>query len=825
MTIKKKLILNVIVVLVMIASVTVTGFTGMSFVRNSITVLTQQSTPYQLKTIEYQRALQEHAANLMRVGASNTPSELQIAKSDASKTLFALKTVSDELAELQGGLSSDNTARLRDISVKMYGITEARINANDSARAANEQMNAKLADISRKLDLFNSSMKNLQKTSMSQVAYSNASVKEIGRRVKSLNKLVAALKDLKQSITEMSAANSKSALTVARSHFNSASRWIQQNELVKAEGSSGAFKELADGLAEVNGKVSGPQGLVELKASIIGSPDEEQGRKFSDAVAIVMQKLSQMTVILSDADEKASESSGSESGKFDESLAGSTRTGEMLALNSELVSIGFDIKSGIKELFAAGSGSEIERLASVIKTRFGTADDLCKKISTSLSSIERNEEARLIRGVAVSIGEIRNLLFSDSGVVAKLLNVAMVSEQEKQQAQALRRLLESGRAEGAKVVSSAQGEQEKTIAAVNRMAITSLTLTIVMGIGAVILGIAFGVWIFHSIDRPLKELMAVAQDIADGDLTVSAKTGADEIGHLAESMNLMTNSFRSVIGGIVQLSSNASDTLAKLRGEAERTADGARNQAAQSHRIANAADEMSKTISDIARNTAVASDSSTQAVNAASGGKAASEGTIRTVNGVFTATEELSGSVEKLNSRVLEIGDIVTAIKDIADQTNLLALNAAIEAARAGEHGQGFAVVADEVRKLAERTISATSEVSGKIAAVQIDSERTFAAMTEASNEVRKAHDDIKLVEQSFNEIVDSVRNSGSLITQIAVTVDEQSAAAKNVAGDTEKTLHIAMDQERSAAIVTDELARLSGMIEELDRVTKGFHT
>lgn len=124
------------------------------------------------------------------------------------------------------------------------------------------------------------------------------------------------------------------------------------------------------------------------------------------------------------------------------------------------------------------------------------------------------------------------------------------------------------------------------------------------------------------------------------------------------------------------------------------------------------------------------------------------------------AMDQIAASSDKITS-------IIKVIDNIAFQTNLLALNAGVEAARAGDAGRGFAVVASEVRALAQRSSEAAREINDLIA--------------NSATQVRHGVDLVGKTGEALKQIVASVSNISTLVSEIAVSSRQQSTGLAEI--------------------------------------------
>ncbi|MBZ0105743.1 MAG: methyl-accepting chemotaxis protein [Sulfuricella denitrificans] len=338
----------------------------------------------------------------------------------------------------------------------------------------------------------------------------------------------------------------------------------------------------------------------------------------------------------------------------------------------------------------------------------------------------------------------------------------------------------------------------------------------------ILFSVGLGVFLSGAIDRGLNKIVALFDQIAEGNLNNKIDIGGkDEAGCVLTSLACTQVHLKVILDEVALASSIVTAHSENLKHEMSQVITRSHAQSERIKQVSAAMEEMSSSIREVAEHAGGTASATAQTLSIVEHGNSQMASSMDVTSRVARTVESSGMTINELSQSIGKIGAITQAIKEIADQTNLLALNAAIEAARAGEQGRGFAVVADEVRKLAERTAMSTADITRMVAEIENISGTAAATMDMAVNEVKDGLLIIQECSRSLHSITTASQEVSGMAQRIAGATSRQSSAGEAVAANMEHLSVLSGESTTSAIQVgraTEELALVATNLQVMAR-------
>jgi len=292
----------------------------------------------------------------------------------------------------------------------------------------------------------------------------------------------------------------------------------------------------------------------------------------------------------------------------------------------------------------------------------------------------------------------------------------------------------------------------------------------------------------QSLHRMIGNVDEVMSSVAQGDLTQRVQIDATgDLMRLKRNINSSLESLAQALSAVHNSTRQVAAAANQTSTAIGQISDGAQNQTHAIGQVALAIKHTAESVTDVSRNTAIASQKSRESMAIMQTGMDKMTHMVQVVNNISVHSDK--------------INKITEVIEKIANKTNLLSLNAAIEAARAGEHGKGFSVVAEEVGKLAASSAESSQEIARLVQEAVAETSRAVQVVQEVSR-------DMSMIEQGSQE-------TDQMLQRISSALEQQSAAVEEINSNLNSLDRIAISNASASEEITATVIELSKLADQ----------
>lgn len=771
---------------------------------NAVNILTEQSTPMQVKTLVFQQIIERMSADFLRLGLAERPDEVSALSRSIDENITGLERLGSEMQALGGESSSGSAGVFGEVRGRVVRAVDQRMSDLGLFRLETASINGALKTVDGSVAAIRGKISRLSDESTSNLKTAQRSSLSVNTGLKKMLVLQSKLKDLEILINDVEDIKSKYKLAPVKEKMKSLIDTMQA--IPSEEGDPPAVVEVKEGARRIYQQIVADEGgLLQMMSKVLdgrGSAGDYNELKIS-----IIKGIDALTTRVAETIDPYEMQIVRSGQSIDKSFAMQGSTGRISQIGSE---ISLDVKefvAGIRLVMLSATEAEYKDASEGIKSvmerigRNATAlrkalkDDGQAQMLQDMDSIDR-----AMKVVTASAGKIldakRRVIQSDMDMQKAVDQIKSVSLEQSRRGQ-----------EQVRNISERQGEVVGNVRSTVRM---SLALIIAASITVFLTFAIINIKITKSITEPLTVTEDVVESVGRGDLTKRIEiVRQDEIGMMCESFNKLVGTLHETISEVSEKATIIETSAETIFRNAEAQASFSMQLSSSVTEISSTMEEFSVTSYQIAENSSSVADISNRSLeNARTGADEVSKISVR-INEINEQNTENLKEIMELGKKSKEITRIMDLIKKIADQTKLIAFNAALEASSAGEYGKRFAVVSAEIRRLADSVTESTDEISGKVKDI-LDGVNRLVASSETNSRL-------------IQEGVDQANGTVDMLNSIVSVAEEANIASNNISRSTEQQKIAGNQVSTALREIAGGTQELSESISQISSISKEF--